>query len=89
MKKKVVSIMMTAALAAGMLAGCGSGNGKGSTGDSKSSSAASGTSGDNLSADTSEHVDQTMYLIGARTPDFDEVYAKINEILEERENRKI
>ena len=44
-------------------------NGKGSTGDSKSSSAASGTSGDNLSADTSEHVDLTMYLIGDRTPD--------------------
>ena len=27
-----------------------------------------------------------MYLIGDRTPDFDEVYAKINEILEEKLN---
>ena len=75
--KKLVSVLLASAMAAGMLAGCGSGNGKGSTGDSKSSSAASGTSGDNLSADTSEHVDLTMYLIGDRTPDFDEVYAKI------------
>ena len=84
--KKLVSVLLASAMAAGMLAGCGSGNGKGSTGDSKSSSAASGTSGDNLSADTSEHVDLTMYLIGDRTPDFDEVYAKINEILEEKLN---
>ena len=84
--KKLVSVLLASAMAAGMLAGCGSGNGKGSTGDSKSSSAASGTSGDNLNADTSEHVDLTMYLIGDRTPDFDEVYAKINEILEEKLN---
>ena len=28
----------------------------------------------------------TMYLIGDRTPDFDEVYDKINEILEEKLN---
>ena len=77
--KKLVSVLLASAMAAGMLAGCGSGNGNGSTGDSKSSSAVSGTSGDNLNADTSEHVDLTMYLIGDRTPDFDEVYAKINE----------
>ena len=86
---KIFALLLSLTMVTGMLAGCGSGNGKGSTGDSKSSSAASGTSGDNLSADTSEHVDLTMYLIGDRTPDFDEVYAKINEILEERENRKI
>ena len=67
--KKLVSVLLASAMAAGMLAGCGSGNGKGSTGDSKSSSAVSGTSGDNLNADTSEHVDLTMYLIGDRTPD--------------------
>ena len=84
--KKLVSVLLASAMAAGMLAGCGSGNGNGSTGDSKSSSAVSGTSGDNLNADTSEHVDLTMYLIGDRTPDFDEVYAKINEILEEKLN---
>lgn len=36
--------------------------------------------------DTSEHVDLKMYLIGDRTADFDEVYAKINEILEEKLN---
>ena len=84
--KRLLAIGLSCVLGMGMLAGCGSGNGKGSTGDSKSSSAASGTSGDNLSADTSEHVDLTMYLIGDRTPDFDEVYAKINEILEEKLN---
>lgn len=36
--------------------------------------------------DISEHLDLTMYLIGDRTPDFDEVYGKINEILEEKLN---
>lgn len=36
--------------------------------------------------DTSEHVDLKMYLIGDRTADFDEVYDKINEILEEKLN---
>ncbi len=36
--------------------------------------------------DVSKHQDLTMYLIGDRTKDFDEVYAKINEILEEKLN---
>ena len=34
--------------------------------------------------DTSEPMELKMYLIGDRTPDFDEVYGKINEILEEK-----
>ena len=54
---KIFALLLSLTMAAGMLAGCGSGNGNGSTGDSKSSSAVSGTSGDNLNADTSEHVD--------------------------------
>lgn len=36
--------------------------------------------------DISKHQDLTMYLIGDRTKDFDEVYGKINEILEEKLN---
>ena len=36
--------------------------------------------------DTSEPMELKMYLIGDRTPDFDEVYGKINEILEEKLN---
>ncbi len=39
--------------------------------------------------DTSEYVELTMYLIGDRTADFDEVYDKINEILLEKLNCKI
>lgn len=36
--------------------------------------------------DTSEPMELKMYLIGDRTPDFDEVYGKINEILDEKLN---
>lgn len=87
--KKVLPVLLTTAMTIGMLAGCGSSNNaansQGSS-DSKPASAGSEVSGEALSADTSEHVDLTMYLIGDRTPDFDEVYGEINKILEEKLN---
>ncbi len=87
--KKVLAMLLGTALAVGTLAGCGSsgntpdgGNGSGTGG-----SASAGTDGGGTgTADTSEHVDLKMYLIGERTADFDEVYGKINEILEEKLN---
>jgi len=93
--KKVLVLLLGASMAMGMMIGCSSG-----TADSQGSSGIGQTTADNtagdastgglageaLSVDTSEHVDLKMYLIGDRTPDFDEVYSKINEILEEKLN---
>lgn len=90
--KKLVSVALATAMVTGMLAGCGSSNSKGTSDttstptDNQGSTAASSDGGEKTAVDTSEHVDLTMYLIGDRTPDFDEVYDKINEILEEKLN---
>ncbi len=58
-------------------------SGSGAADNSGSSAAEDGA------IDLSEHVDLKMYLIGDRTPDFDEVYAEINKILEEKLNCSI
>lgn len=94
--KKVAALLLGTSLAMGMLAGCGGGAGDaGSTGSAGTSAgsetaAESGAeSGAAAAVDTSEHVDLKMYLLGSRTPDFDEVYGKINEILEEKLNCSI
>lgn len=94
--KKMMSLLLGMSMAGSLLAGCGSSNAT-STSTSKSAdateevteSAAEGDSGESAqeeAIDISEHVDLTLYLIGDRTADFDEVYAKINEILEEKLN---
>ncbi len=80
--KKLVSVLLTTAMTVVMLAGCGSTDTKGTT----TSATTKGSQESKEVASTSEHVDLTMYLIGDRTPDFDEVYGKINEILEEKLN---
>ena len=69
--KKLAALSMSAALAAGMLAGCGN----------KEDAGQGGSGGD-----TSEYVELKMYLLGDRTPDFDEVYGEINNILKEKLN---
>ncbi len=84
--KKLVSVLLTTAVTVGMLAGCGSSNTKSTSTDSQGSTTVSTDGGETTAVDTSEHVDLTMYLLGDRTPDFDEVYGKINEILEEKLN---
>lgn len=93
MKKRMnqlIALFLGTALTAGMLAGCGS-----KTTDTAPAADTSDTAqaSDNASADgtidTSEHLDLKMYLLGDRSPDFDEVYAKINEILEEKLNCSI
>ena len=64
MKKKVVSIMMTAALAVGMLAGCGnsdSGSSNAASGnDSKSTSEAGSTSASASNAAEEEEITTTL-----------------------------
>lgn len=80
--KQTLSMLLGASMTAGMLTGCGAG----ATGNDSAASTGDGTSG---STDTSEHVELKMYLLGDRTPDFDEVYGKINEILEEKLNCSI
>lgn len=82
--KKGLSLLLGLTTAAGLLAGCGSG--KDSAADSSTSMTEGGAVG---STDTSEHVELKMYLLGDRTQDFDEVYGKINEILEEKLNCSI
>lgn len=86
--KKVLSLLLCAAMTMGMLTGCGGSNGtdSGTAGNAGSTSEGSGETG---GSDTSEHVELKMYLLGDRTPDFDEVYGKINEILEEKLNCSI
>lgn len=86
--KKLLSVLLITAMAVGMLAGCGTSKKAANSASSNSVTKAgeSGTEGETSAIDTSKHVDLTMYLIGERTPDFDEVYKKINEILEKKLN---
>ena len=87
--KKCAAMGLSMAITAGTLAGCGSSGGNSSTAgtntDSSNSAAnTSDTANGNGAAgektfngvDISEHVDLKMYLLGDRTPDFDEVYER-------------
>lgn len=87
-RKKMMALMLAASVVAGTLAGCGaSGNEKASTGAGQAGAETANTEGKTYNGnDVSEHVDLKMYLLGERTPDFDEVYAEINKILEEKLN---
>ena len=74
--KRNAAKLLSAAMAVGMMAGM-------------AVPAAAEEESNNIWAsdvDTSEPMELKMYLIGDRTPDFDEVYGKINEILEEKLN---
>lgn len=95
--KKVMAVLLGIAMTVGMLAGCGSSgadgnvsNTEGNTADSAAAPAAdSGTdtvADTSAAVDTSEHVDLKMYLVGDKPEGFDDVYAKINEILEAKLN---
>ena len=75
MSKRICALLLALVVVLS-LAACGGKNNPGNAPDGEVSGV----------VDTSEHVDLTMYLLGDRTPDFDEVYAKINEILEEKLN---
>ncbi len=94
MKKRVLSVLLALGMTCGIVSGCG-GQAKNEVSeapaDQLGESADSGEASESDEAtgqvpDTSEHVDLKMYLIGDRTADFDEVYGKINEILEKKLN---
>lgn len=86
--KKITALLLSTIMAVGMLAGCGASGGDSAGNTSGASDATSaGNSSDTASAaDTSQHVDLKMYLIGDKPEGVDKVYAKINEILEEKLN---
>ncbi len=88
MKKRILAVLMAFGMTGGILSGCTSGTGSEQT-TSQSTTDGESSNSEELVVDTSEHVDLKMYLIGERTADFDEVYAKINEILEEKLNCSI
>lgn len=92
--KRLAALGLSVAMTASLLIGCG--NKDTGSGDAKQETKTqgvetTGTTGttDGSGVDTSEHVELKMYLLGDRTPDFDEVYGKINEILEEKLNCSI
>jgi len=79
---KVLLLALVTAMIVGALAGCGS-----SVPTNEKESADTSQEGKTYNgADISEHVDLRMYLLGERTPDFDEVYDEINKILEDKLN---
>ena len=82
MKKKILSVLLTLGITTSLIAGCGNAAENAGSGDTTVEGDVTGE----YVVDTSEHVDLKMYLIGDRTADFDEVYDKINEILEEKLN---
>ena len=71
MKKKVVSLMLCAAMAAGMLTGCGGGSSDKSTSTTGGTEAASGKS--------DEAYDLTLYSINTTDADFDEWLQNVEE----------
>lgn len=94
--KKILALLLGTTMIVGMLAGCGS---KDSGGANTEAPAANDTQaegeapaedsqggGEEAAVDISEHVDLKMYLVGDKPEGFDDVYAKINEILEEKLN---
>lgn len=88
--KRVLALLLGTAMTVGMLAGCGSSaDQKNTSAETAGDTAGTKAEGESGSTDTSEHLDLKMYLLGERTPDFDEVYGKINEILEEKLNCSI
>ena len=91
MKKKLVSLILAATMAVGMLAGCGGSSSGGSSTDSSaggdSSSAESGDSSG--SADNSEEVELTMYVVSDRPSGQDVVDENLNKILKEKMNTTI
>ena len=91
--KKATALFLSAAMAVGLLTGCGSGD-SGSAGGSSTGGSSTGGSADGGAAaagevDLSEPVELTMYLLGDKSADFDEVYGEINKILAEKLNTTV
>ena len=95
--KKVLALMLGTVMAVSLLGGCGSsGGGSTTSGTSEPVNETTVESADEESemsaaaeTDLSEFVELKMYLVGDKPEGFDDVYAKINEILVEKINCSI
>lgn len=81
--KQMLALLLGTTMVVSLLGGCAS---KGGNESALSTSATGNGSEAALVADTSEHVDLKMYLVGDKPEGFDDVYAKVNEILEKKLN---
>ena len=80
--KKVLASILGAALLATSLSGCGSSASTTNIGDEETPKAASAEAAkENL-----KHEDLTLYLVGDKPDQFDDIYVKVNEILGEKLN---
>ena len=75
MKKKLISVLLSAAMATTMLAGCGSNNSSSSNGGAAKSGSTSSASGE---LDTSEFVELSMYVISDRPAGQDAIDENLN-----------
>ena len=81
--KLITALILSATMLTTAFTGCSSDQRDGNT---DTTTAPAPVINEDGTIDTSEHLDLKMYLLGDRSPDFDEVYGKINEILEEKLN---
>lgn len=94
-RKKLLAMLLSAAMLGGMLSGCGSrpaeatAEPEGRAAEDVREEAAETASDTAAKPDTSEPVTVTMYLIGDRPVDNDEVFAKINERLQSEINTTV
>lgn len=85
--KKALSFMLGTVMAVSLLTGCGSSGSSSTTNNTTAAATNGGTTETGTEGiDISEHVDLKMYLVGDKPDGFDDVYAKVNEILEEKLN---
>lgn len=89
--KKIMALALAGVMMLGLFAGCGNSTSSPTTpaGEETKTPAAENAPTEAEGIDLSEHLTLKMYLIGDRTEDFDAVYDKINEILEEKLNCSI
>ncbi|MCR5278947.1 MAG: extracellular solute-binding protein, partial [Lachnospiraceae bacterium] len=86
-KNRLIASVMSAIMVTAMLAGCGSATtntqSSGKVSESKTSVAAEASAASAGSSSELEHVDLKLYLVGDKPEGFDDVYVKVNEILNE------
>ncbi|MCR4587278.1 MAG: ABC transporter substrate-binding protein [Lachnospiraceae bacterium] len=84
-KNKLMALSLSAVMALSMLTGCGSTPAASDSAASAGTEQATQTVEENAAGatDISEHVDLTLYLVGDKPEGFDDVYEKVNEILNE------
>ncbi len=86
-KNKFLALTVSVCMIACMLTGCGkTASGQASVDQTQPTDQAVPSVSEPVAADTQEHVDLTMYLVGDKPEGFEDVYEKVNEILNEKCN---